>query len=113
MKRPLRSLVSARVAAAVVIVVGINAVGASDQRTLNLDQNTAKNGPILLALEVPREAKGKGSTKAKVNCDPEGVILKGCDAVAYFKEGKPIKGNSETQSSYHPQVSALRPTSVE
>ncbi len=30
---------------------------------------------------------------AKVNVDSQGVILKGYDVVAYFKQGKPVKGN--------------------
>ncbi len=36
----------------------------------------------------------------KPNVDRTGVILKGCDAVAYVKEGKPIKGKPEIKSSY-------------
>jgi YHS domain-containing protein/membrane-associated phospholipid phosphatase len=42
----------------------------------------------------------KGSTTAKVNVDSQGVIWKGYDAVAYFKQGKPVKGNPEFKSSY-------------
>ena len=42
----------------------------------------------------------QGNTTAKVNVDSQGVILKGYDAVAYFKEGKPVKGNSEIKNSY-------------
>jgi YHS domain-containing protein len=42
----------------------------------------------------------KASTTAKVNVDGQGVILKGYDAVAYFKQGKPVKGNPEIKSSY-------------
>ena len=36
----------------------------------------------------------------KPNVDRTGVILKGYDAVAYVKEGKPIKGKPEIKSSY-------------
>ena len=94
MKRLLRSLNAACVAA-VVILVGTNAVGASDRQTLN----PAGNGPSLLAQEAgPKEAKA--STTAKVNVDSQGVILKGYDAVAYFKQEKPAKGNPEIKSSY-------------
>ena len=94
MKRVLRSLDAACVAA-VVILVGTNAVGASDRQTLN----TAGNGPSLLAQEAgPKEAKA--STTAKVNVDSQGMILKGYDAVAYFKQEKPVKGNPEIKSSY-------------
>jgi YHS domain-containing protein len=94
MKRFLRSLDPACVAV-VVILVGSNAVGAPD----NLAQNTAANGPILLAMEVPRK-DAMGGTKAKLNVDREGVILKGYDVVAYFKEGNSVKGNPEIKSSY-------------
>jgi YHS domain-containing protein len=94
MKRLLRSPDAACVAA-VVILVGTNAVGASDMKTLN----TAGNGPSILAQEAgPKEAKG--STKAKVNVDSQGVILKGYDAVVYFKQGKPVKGDLKIKSSY-------------
>ena len=93
MKKLLRSLDAACVAA-VVILVGTNAIGASDRQT----PNTAGNEPILLAEAGPKEAKG--STTAKVNVDSQGVILKGYDAVAYFKQGKPVKGNPEIKSSY-------------
>jgi YHS domain-containing protein/membrane-associated phospholipid phosphatase len=47
-------------------------------------------------VAAPKEAKGT----AKVNVNSQGVILKGYDAVAYFKLGKPVKGNSEIESSY-------------
>jgi YHS domain-containing protein len=95
MKRFLRSLDPACVAV-VVILVGTNAVGAPD----NPGQNTAGNGQILLASEASGK-DAKAVTKAKVSVDREGVILKGYDVVAYFKEGKPVKGNPEIKTSYH------------
>ena len=36
----------------------------------------------------------------KVNVDNSGVILHGYDAVAYFKQPKPVKGNPAIKSSY-------------
>ena len=36
----------------------------------------------------------------KVNVDSKGVILKGYDAVAYFTQGKPVKGNSAIKSTH-------------
>src|SRR5271166_2006462 len=42
----------------------------------------------------------KASTTAKINVDTQGVILKGYDAVAYFKQEKSVKGNPEIKSSY-------------
>ena len=53
----------------------------------------------LLAQNAFQE-EAKGDTTAKVNVDNKGIILKGCDAVAYFKEGKPVKGNPAIESAY-------------
>jgi YHS domain-containing protein len=84
--------------AALIIVVGINPVNASDQRTQTVVQNGAEKWSIVLAQNaVPKE---KGNKRAKVNVDSRGVILKGYDAVAYIKEGKPVKGAPEMKSSY-------------
>jgi YHS domain-containing protein len=44
--------------------------------------------------------EGEENTAAKQNLDSEGVILKGFDAVAYFKERKPVNGNAEFSSTY-------------
>jgi YHS domain-containing protein len=53
----------------------------------------------LLAMDgFQKEAKG--DTTTKVNVDSKGIILKGYDAVAYFKEGKPVKGNPAIESAY-------------
>jgi len=85
--------------AAVVVLAANNAVGALDKQTLDPAQNNAGNGPILLAQEAnPKEANG--SETAKVNVDSKGVILKGYDAVAFFKQGKPVKGNPAIESTY-------------
>ena len=85
-------------AAAVVILVGINAIGASDQQTRTALQNSAEERPIVLAQNaVPKE---KGNKIAKVNVDRKGVILEGHDAVAYFTKGKAVKGNPEIKSIY-------------
>ena len=55
--------------------------------------------PVLLAQSNEPD-KAKVSESAKVNVDGSGVILKGCDAVGYFEQGKPIKGNSALKSTY-------------
>jgi YHS domain-containing protein len=97
MKRLLHSRTAASVAA--VVVLAVNNAGASDKQTLDPAQNTAGNGPDVLAQNAtPNEAKG--STRAKVNVDSQGVILKGYDVVAYFKQGKPVKGNPAFESAY-------------
>jgi YHS domain-containing protein len=43
----------------------------------------------------------KAGTPDKSNLDSDGIILKGFDAVAYFKEGKAVKGNPAITSTYH------------
>jgi len=53
------------------------------------------NRPAITASPV-----SKGSTTAKVNVDSRGIILKGYDVVAYFKQGKPVKGDPKITSSH-------------
>ena len=96
MKKILHSLAAASVAAAVVFA-GNNPVRASDEPTPGPAGNTAGNG-LDAQSASPKDAKG--TTTAKVNVDSQGIILKGYDAVAYFKQGKPVKGNPEIQSTY-------------
>src|SRR6516165_3182880 len=53
------------------------------------------NRPAITASPV-----SKGSMTAKVNVDSRGVILQGYDVVAYFKQGKPVKGDPAIRSTY-------------
>jgi YHS domain-containing protein len=95
LKRLLHSLTVTSVAAVVVLAAN-DAVGASKQQALDPTQNNAGNEPTLLAQNAaPKEAKS-----SNVNVDGKGVILKGYDAVAYFKQGKPLKGNPAIESTY-------------
>jgi len=97
LKRLLHSRSWASVAAVVALAAN-NTVGSSDKQTWDLAQNHAGSEPILVAQNAaPREAKGE---TAKVNVDSKGVILKGYDAVAFFKQGKPVKGNPGIESIY-------------
>jgi YHS domain-containing protein len=98
MKRLLYSMTAASVAA-VVALASSSPVGASDKPTSDPAQNTAGNEPNVLDPNAsPKEAKG--TPTAKVNVDSQGIILKGYDVVAYFKQGKPVKGNPAIQSTY-------------
>jgi YHS domain-containing protein len=98
MKRLLHLLTVASVTV-VPLLAGDSAVNPSDKQTLDTGLNTVANGQILLAQNsVPKEAKGSAS--AKVNVDGNGVILKGHDAVAFFEQGKPVKGNPAIRSTY-------------
>jgi len=92
-------LLTAASAAAVVLLAANDAIGSSDKQTSDPAQNTAKNGPDASAQDASRKEARDGTT-AKVNVDIQGVILKGYDAVAYVKQGKPVKGNPEIKSVY-------------
>jgi YHS domain-containing protein len=95
LKRLLYLLTVTSVAAVVVLAANHVAV-ASNKQTLDPTQSNGGNEPILLAQNVaPKEAKS-----SNVNVDGKGVILKGYDAVAYFKLGKALKGNPEIESTY-------------
>jgi YHS domain-containing protein len=62
-------------------------------------QNNTGSEPILVHQNTsPKESKS--SNTAKVSVDSKGVILMGYDAVAYFKQGKPVKGNPGIESTY-------------
>ena len=57
------------------------------------------NEPLLAKAEAA--SLKKPSAKApKVNVDKNGVILKGYDPVAYFKQNRPVKGDRKYSSSY-------------
>jgi YHS domain-containing protein len=96
LKRLLHSLSGAAVA---VILAGTNTDGASDKQTLDPDQDNAGGEAILVAQNAaPRISKSNNT--AKVCVDSKGVILRGYDAVAFFKQGKPVKGNPGIESTY-------------
>src|ERR1700737_856502 len=57
--------------------------------------NQADTGGSKKASVGKQHAKG-----TKLNVDQKGVILKGYDAVAYFKQGKAVKGNPSITSVY-------------
>ena len=50
-------------------------------------------------ISAPGFAYDETST-ASINVDQQDVILKGYDAVAYFKEGAPVQGSKEFSASY-------------
>jgi YHS domain-containing protein len=94
MKRLLYSLTAS--IAAVVALASSSPVGASDETTADSAKNTPGNQPNVPA----QSASPKESAIAKVNIDRQGIILKGCDVVAYFKQGKAVKGNAAIVSNY-------------
>jgi YHS domain-containing protein len=60
-----------------------------------------------LAVQLPKASvqnvflEGEQETgTTKQNLDSQGVILKGCDVVAFFKERKAVKGSSDWSATY-------------
>ena len=82
----------------VILVASSCEVDSADMRTPDRINNNVGNEPILLTQNAaPSEEK---STNAAANVDGDGVILKGYDAVAYFKQGKALKGNPAIASTH-------------
>ena len=55
------------------------------------------NEPLLAQAESSKKPRAKAP---KVNVDKDGVILKGYDPVAYFKQSQAVKGDPKYSSSY-------------
>jgi YHS domain-containing protein len=85
--------------AVVVILAGNSTVSASDTQALDPTKSTSGKGPDIPIQNDSQNAVQSGST-IKVNVDSQGVIVNGYDVVAYFKQGKPVKGNSAFESTY-------------
>jgi YHS domain-containing protein len=58
------------------------------------------NASTLFAQNVTAKDEN-GAAIGKLNVDGQGIILKGSDVVAYFKEGKPVQGDPATTTTYH------------
>jgi YHS domain-containing protein len=54
----------------------------------------------LLAQAETAPSSKKGAKGPKLNVDQKGVILKGYDPVAYFKQGQAVKGEPKYSSTY-------------
>ena len=98
MNRLLCCIITAFIAA-VIILAGNSTVGASDTQALDPAKSTSEKGQDIPTQDDFQKAAKSGST-TKVNVDSQGVIVNGYDVVAYFKQGKPVKGNPAFESTY-------------
>jgi YHS domain-containing protein len=89
----LHSLAMARVAT-LIASAGPNLASASEITTRHPDPIGRAGGAIILA-----EQGTKPKTNAKLKRND--VILKGYDPVAYFRQGKAVRGNPSLISTYH------------
>ena len=68
------------------------------------DALSSKSTIFAIGLNEPllaqADSQKAGDKAPKVNVDSNGVILKGYDAVAYFKEKRAVKGDPKYSSSY-------------
>jgi YHS domain-containing protein len=55
---------------------------------------------FLVLLMLLTAAPVFGQTKSLVNVDKNGIALQGYDPVAFFTDGRPVKGNPEFESKY-------------
>jgi YHS domain-containing protein len=97
MKKLLKSVVTASFGL-IILLAGVNAF-TNSPAAAHLIRSRVATGRDALGQRIFLEEE-KVPTATKLNLDSEGVILKGFDIVAYFKEGKPIKGSSVIASPY-------------
>lgn len=101
MKRFPHSLTVAFIAA-VVLVATSNGVTAAGQQLPESANNLIGKDQMLFAQADTSGHKKThaGKKQPLVNVDKNGVILKGYDPVAYFKQSKAVKGNPKYSSKY-------------
>jgi YHS domain-containing protein len=84
---------------AVSILAGNSTVGASDAPALEPAKSTSEKGPDS-PTQDDSQNPAKSASRTKVNVDSQGVTVNGYDVVAYFKQGKPVKGTPAFESTY-------------
>ncbi|MBV8351066.1 MAG: YHS domain-containing protein [Verrucomicrobia bacterium] len=97
MKKFPYSLTVALVAAVVLVATPKVAPAAGQQWPESANTGLEKDQMLLAQAETSAHKRTK---KPLVNVDEHGVILKGYDAVAYFKQSKAVKGDPKYASSY-------------
>jgi YHS domain-containing protein len=86
--------------AVLVAVEAPHASMASDRRCVQSATSAIGFNDPLLAEAAAASSKNTGVQPPKVNVDQNGVILKGYDPVAYFKQHRAVKGDPTYSSSY-------------
>jgi YHS domain-containing protein len=90
------------VAAAVVFIAASNRAPAAGQHRPESPNNGIGEDQMLLAQADTSESKKTEAAPKRplASVDKNGVILKGYDPVAYFKQSRPVKGNPKYASKY-------------
>jgi YHS domain-containing protein len=101
MKRFTHSLIAASVAALVIIATSNGAPATGQPRPENANTGIGKDQMLLAQTETTGQKKTDAGKKRPLqNVDKSGVILKGYDPVAYFRQNRPVKGNPKYSSRY-------------
>jgi YHS domain-containing protein len=99
MKRFPHSLAVAVIAAVVLVATSNGAPAAGQQQSAN--SVIGKDQMLLAQADTSGQKKTHaGKKRILVNVDKNGVILKGYDPVAYFKQSKAVKGDPKYSSKY-------------
>jgi YHS domain-containing protein len=97
---PLRQIVT--IVAAVLVVASSNGAPAiSQQWPQSANNGLGKDQMLLAQADATGQTKTEaGKRRPLVNVDKNGVILKGYDPVAYFKQSRAVKGKPKYASKY-------------
>jgi YHS domain-containing protein len=95
------SLTATLVAAVVIVAAPAPTPALGSQGTDFANSSIGKDQMLLAQAETSGQKKALAREKRPlVNYDKNGVILKGYDPVAYFKENRAVKGNPKYASTY-------------
>jgi YHS domain-containing protein len=100
MKRLPHSSTVAFIAAVFIVATSNGAFAAGQPSAESANNGVGKDQMLLAQTDTSGQKKTHGGKKPLVNVDKEGVILKGYDAVAYFKQNKAVKGDPKYSSKY-------------
>lgn len=91
----------ALIAALVIVATSNGAPAAGQQGPESADNGIVKDQMLLAQADTSGQKKTRADRKRPlVNVDKNGVILKGYDPVAYFNQGRAVKGNPKYSSKY-------------
>ena len=95
------SLTAALVNAVLTVATPAPTPALGSQGTEFANGSIGKGQMLLAQAETSGQKKAPARKKRLlVNCDKNGVILKGSDPVAYFKQNRAVKGNPKYASTY-------------
>jgi YHS domain-containing protein len=101
MKRFPHSLTVAFIAVVVLVATSNEVPAAGQPRPESASNVVGKDQMLLAQADTSGQKKTRAGKKRNlVNVDKNGVILKGYDPVAYFKQSKAVKGNPKYSSKY-------------